>query len=73
MHSGNNSREKPSKQDTVFPAWWMNEGGQSASGQLIDFVLTTHPAYGTAKGLAESKKISIHQGGEHPPHPSLVN
>lgn len=23
----------------------MNEGGQSSTGQLIDFVMTTHPAY----------------------------
>ncbi|KAF8883452.1 FGGY family of carbohydrate kinase [Infundibulicybe gibba] len=31
--------------DPVFPGWWMNEGGQSSTGQLIDFILTTHPAY----------------------------
>jgi ribulose kinase len=23
----------------------MNEGGQSSTGQLIDFMVTTHPAY----------------------------
>ncbi|KAM6495453.1 Pentulose kinase [Amanita muscaria] len=31
--------------DAVFRSWWMNEGGQSSTGQLIEFILTTHPAY----------------------------
>ncbi|WWC86903.1 uncharacterized protein L201_001782 [Kwoniella dendrophila CBS 6074] len=31
--------------DAVFPALWMNEGGQSSTGQLIDFMMQTHPAY----------------------------
>lgn len=31
--------------NAVFPDYWMNEGGQSSTGQLIDFVMTTHPAY----------------------------
>ncbi|EJD54119.1 Pentulose kinase [Auricularia subglabra TFB-10046 SS5] len=31
--------------NAVFPGYWMNEGGQSSCGQLIDFVLHTHPAY----------------------------
>ncbi|KZV86423.1 Pentulose kinase [Exidia glandulosa HHB12029] len=31
--------------NAVFPGYWMNEGGQSSTGQLIDFVLTTHSAY----------------------------
>ncbi|KAJ7283355.1 Pentulose kinase [Mycena rebaudengoi] len=31
--------------DAMFRGWWMNEGGQSSTGQLIDFMLTTHPAY----------------------------
>lgn len=28
----------------VFPGWWMNEGGQSATGQLIEHMISTHPA-----------------------------
>jgi len=32
----------------------MNEGGQSSTGQLIDFVMSTHPAY--PKLLAEAEK-----------------
>ncbi|WVN89443.1 uncharacterized protein L203_104666 [Cryptococcus depauperatus CBS 7841] len=31
--------------DAVFPNLWMNEGGQSSTGQLIDFMMQTHPAY----------------------------
>jgi ribulose kinase len=40
--------------DAVFPGLWMNEGGQSSTGQLIDFVMSTHPAY--PKLLAEAEK-----------------
>lgn len=38
----------------MFPGLWMNEGGQSSTGQLIDFVMSTHPAY--PKLLDESKR-----------------
>ncbi|KAK2462324.1 hypothetical protein APHAL10511_005630 [Amanita phalloides] len=31
--------------DAVFRGWWMSEGGQSSTGQLIEFILITHPAY----------------------------
>jgi ribulose kinase len=31
--------------DTAFFGWWMNEGGQSSTGQLIDLIITTHAAY----------------------------
>jgi FGGY-family pentulose kinase len=47
--------------DAVFPGWWMNEGGQSSTGQLIDFVLTTHPAYGKLKEKAAQDNSNIHQ------------
>ncbi|TFK85067.1 Pentulose kinase [Polyporus arcularius HHB13444] len=47
--------------DVVFPGWWMNEGGQSSTGQLIDFMITTHPAYGRLKEVAEQRKTNIHQ------------
>lgn len=30
--------------DVVFPGFWQNEGGQSSTGQLIDFIIDTHPA-----------------------------
>ncbi|KAK0544139.1 hypothetical protein OC846_005617 [Tilletia horrida] len=40
----------------VFPGMWMNEGGQSSTGQLIDFVVETHPAYNQLKELAAKQK-----------------
>ncbi|KAG8754441.1 hypothetical protein FRC14_005077 [Serendipita sp. 396] len=46
--------------NALFPGWWMNEGGQSSTGQLIDFMITTHPAYSEAKGLAEATQKPIH-------------
>ncbi|KAK8847399.1 hypothetical protein IAR55_005257 [Kwoniella newhampshirensis] len=42
--------------DAVFPGLWMNEGGQSSTGQLIDFTMQTHPAY--PKLLELSQKTS---------------
>ena len=35
----------------------MNEGGQSSTGQLLDFMLETHPAY--TKLLAQAKEKGI--------------
>ncbi|KAI0034386.1 Pentulose kinase [Vararia minispora EC-137] len=48
--------------DPVFPGWWMNEGGQSSTGQLIDFMITTHAAYPELKSVAEQRETNIHQG-----------
>ena len=28
----------------MVPGWWLNEGGQSATGALLDHVVGTHPA-----------------------------
>ncbi|KAH8074935.1 hypothetical protein BXZ70DRAFT_1056364 [Cristinia sonorae] len=47
--------------DAVFPGWWMNEGGQSATGQLIDFMIKTHPAYNQLQQLADERKTNIHE------------
>ncbi|KNZ76848.1 FGGY carbohydrate kinase domain-containing protein [Termitomyces sp. J132] len=46
--------------DAVFQGWWMNEGGQSSTGQLIDFILTTHPAYTKLVELAKVQEKNIH-------------
>lgn len=46
-------------QHAVFPHRWMNEGGQSSTGQLIDTVLQTHPAYATALAEATSRNLSV--------------
>ncbi|TFK74375.1 Pentulose kinase [Pluteus cervinus] len=46
--------------DPVFRGWWMNEGGQSSTGQLIDFILTTHPAYPQLVETAKAQGKDIH-------------
>ncbi|KAH0839566.1 hypothetical protein J3R83DRAFT_455 [Lanmaoa asiatica] len=47
--------------DAAFPGWWMNEGGQSSTGQLIDFVITTHAAYPELQERAKQEQKNIHQ------------
>ncbi|KAI9448461.1 Pentulose kinase [Lactarius indigo] len=47
--------------DAVFPGWWINEGGQSSTGQLIDFIISTHPAYQELEDLAKSKNTNVHE------------
>lgn len=47
--------------DAAFPNWWMNEGGQSSTGQLIDFIITTHAAYPELKERAKQENKNIHQ------------
>lgn len=39
----------------VFPGMWMNEGGQSSTGQLIDFIIETHPASTKLKEMSKEK------------------
>ncbi|KAK7061345.1 Pentulose kinase [Favolaschia claudopus] len=55
--------------DPVFRGWWMNEGGQSSTGQLIDFMLTTHPAYAELQERAKSEDknmfVLLHDLMEH--------
>lgn len=59
--SRNNHMHLSLYQDAIYPGWWMNEGGQSSTGQLIDFVLKTHPSYVKLQQLAATKKISTHE------------
>jgi FGGY-family pentulose kinase len=47
--------------DSIIPDYWMAEGGQSATGELLRHVLHTHPAYSEANALAESQKISVYE------------
>ncbi|BGP31454.1 hypothetical protein JCM10296v2_003218 [Rhodotorula toruloides] len=42
----------------VFPGYWMNEGGQSSTGQLLDFMIDTHPASDKLKQLAKEKRTN---------------
>ncbi|KAI0786483.1 Pentulose kinase [Abortiporus biennis] len=45
----------------VFPGWWMNEGGQSSTGQLIDFMIKTHPAYNELQSLTKERNANVHE------------
>lgn len=45
--------------NAVFPHRWMNEGGQSSTGQLIDFIIKTHPASAAAESEAAARQCSI--------------
>ncbi|POW11660.1 hypothetical protein PSTT_05197 [Puccinia striiformis] len=42
----------------IFPGYWMNEGGQSSTGQLLDFIIDTHPAVEKVKALAQAKGVN---------------
>lgn len=46
--------------DPVFPGWWMNEGGQSATGQLIEFVITEHHAYAELQEKCKEKGAEMY-------------
>ncbi|CAG8443666.1 9695_t:CDS:2 [Ambispora gerdemannii] len=46
--------------DVIMPNYWMSEGGQSATGQLIDWIVNAHPFSSEAKALAESRNLSIY-------------
>lgn len=46
--------------DVVVPGYWMAEGGQSATGELLRHVVSTHPAYEEARRLAG---VSGKEGG----------
>ncbi|SGY19888.1 BQ5605_C017g08369 [Microbotryum silenes-dioicae] len=39
----------------IFPGYWINEGGQSSTGQLLDFMIDTHPASEKLKALAKEQ------------------
>ena len=44
--------------NAIFPGMWMNEGGQSSTGQLIDMILETHPAYAALQAEAQERHVS---------------
>lgn len=45
--------------DVLFPGYWVAEGGQSCTGNLLHFVLSTHPAYDAAVANAKAKDTNI--------------
>lgn len=46
--------------DVLIPGYWMAEGGQSATGELLKHVLETHPAFHEALSLADSYNTNIY-------------
>ena len=46
--------------DVLIPDYWMAEGGQSATGELLKHVLETHPAFQETLSLAESFDTNIY-------------
>ncbi len=45
----------------MIPGMWLNEGGQSATGALIDHVIADHGAYPELAGTAESSGRSVYE------------
>lgn len=46
--------------DVLLPDYWMAEGGQSATGELLKHVIETHPAFNEATSVAESRDKNIY-------------
>ncbi|KAI1618780.1 D-ribulokinase [Exophiala viscosa] len=46
--------------DSIIPDYWMAEGGQSATGELLKHVLETHPAYNQASSIAQGSSSNIY-------------
>ena len=46
--------------DVLIPDYWMAEGGQSATGELLKHVLESHPAFSQAMSTAESYNTNIY-------------
>jgi D-ribulokinase len=45
----------------MLPDYWLNEGGQSAFGAALDYVLEMHPAHGEVKRQASIRNESLPQ------------
>lgn len=46
--------------DVLIPDYWMAEGGQSATGELLRHVIETHPAHQEAKSSAKSGGSNVY-------------
>ncbi|XP_031557466.1 FGGY carbohydrate kinase domain-containing protein-like isoform X2 [Actinia tenebrosa] len=45
----------------MVPGLWLNEGGQSATGKLIDHLVENHPAYREVQEFAKTKGTSTYE------------
>lgn len=46
--------------DVLVPNYWLAEGGQSATGELLKHVIETHPAFQEAMSVAETFNANIY-------------
>ncbi|KZF22711.1 Pentulose kinase [Xylona heveae TC161] len=46
--------------DVLIPDYWMAEGGQSATGELLKYVIETHPAFAQAMSVSETYNTNIY-------------
>lgn len=46
----------------MVPGLWLNEGGQSATGQLVDHILQSHPAFSEWNAELSEQGLNIYQG-----------
>ncbi|CAK7241529.1 MAG: hypothetical protein STHCBS139747_002991 [Sporothrix thermara] len=47
--------------DVMLPNFWMAEGGQSATGELIRHVVETHPAYAEVRATSAETNTNIYE------------
>ncbi len=45
----------------MIPGYWLNEGGQSATGALIDHMITSYPLYPSVKAQADKVGKTVYQ------------
>ncbi|MGK7244597.1 FGGY-family carbohydrate kinase [Buttiauxella agrestis] len=45
----------------MYPGWWLNEGGQSAAGALVDWALMQSDAWPALKNEADALGCSVYQ------------
>ncbi len=45
----------------ILPEYWLNEGGQSATGALIDHIIQSHPCYTDLLAQAKAKGETIYE------------
>jgi FGGY-family pentulose kinase len=46
--------------DAMLPGTWLTEGGQSATGSLLDFVIRTHPASAALAAAAKDRGETVY-------------
>ena len=46
--------------DVLIPDFWMAEGGQSATGELLKHIIETHPAFHEAQSVAKTFNSNIY-------------